>query len=219
MLFYKNLIGLFCYGYDNPIMSANLVLSKSYKTFPWTKHIHLLLKEISPHLLEQESVITAFNALITCLLKYREQFQTLKPSPSSKYEICINVKYIDVMYSTGYIYTQKELRGLPHRIRGVTQAQQQVISSDIYQHYSVLYELIKRELVPAMERKAHAIRAEQYMKYASKRIAQYDEQIKKIQKRCEKDIEAIQNSIASLSIHIKESQEPCVVTTFPPESL
>jgi hypothetical protein len=196
-------------------MSANLVLSKSYKTFPWTKHIHLLLKELSPHLLEQEPVINAFNALITCLLKYREQFQTLKPSPSNKYEICVNIKYIDVRYSSGYI--QKALRGLPHRFHGVSQDQEQLIASNIYQHYSVLYELIKRDLIPAMERKAHAIRTEQYMKYASKRIAQYDEQIKNIQKRCERDIEVVQNSIVSLSIRMKESQEPCVVTTFPPE--
>ena len=198
-------------------MSANLALSKSYKTFPWTKHIHLLLKELSPHLLEQEPVINAFNALITCLLKYREQFQTLKPSPSSKYEICINVKYIDVMYSTGYIYTQKELRGLPHRIRGVTQDQQQVISSDIYQHYSVLYELIKRDIVPAMERKAHAINMEKYIKYICKRITQYDEQIKKVKERCEKDIQIIQNHIVDLSARMKEFEKPCVVTTFPPE--
>ena len=70
-----------------------------------------------------------------------------------------------------------------------------------------------------MERKAHAIRTEQYMKYASKRIAQYDEQIKNIQKRCERDIQVVQNYIISLSVRMKESQEPCVVTTFPPELL
>ena len=197
-------------------MSAS-TLSKSYKTFPWTKHIHLLLKELCPHLLEHEPVIIAFNAFITCLLKYRNEFQTFKPRPSNKYEICVNVQYIDVRYSSGHI--QKALRGAPHRFHGVTQEKEQVISSDIYQHYSVLYDLIKRELVPAMERKAHAIRTEQYMKYASKRIAQYDEQIKNIQKRCERDIQVVQNSIISLSIRMKESQEPCIVTEFPPESL
>jgi hypothetical protein len=191
-------------------------LSKSYKSFPWTKHIYLLLKELCPHLLEQEPVITAFNAFISCLLKYRGQFQTYKPSPSSKYEACVNVQYIDVTYSTNRIYTLKALRGLPHRFHGISQNQEQEISSDIYQHYSVLYEWIKRDLVPAMERKAHAIRTEQYMKYASKRIAQFDEQIKNIQKRCERDIQVVQNNIISLSIRMKESEKPCVVTEFPP---
>jgi hypothetical protein len=198
-------------------MSANLVLSKSYKTFPWTKHIHLLLKELSPHLLEQEPVINAFNALITCLLKYRNQFQTYKPSPSSKYEIGINVKYIDVMYSTGHIYTRKALRGLPHRFHGVAQDHEQVISSDIYQYYSVLYELMKRDIVPAMERKAYAINMEKDIKYTCKRITQYDEQIKKVKERCEKDIQIIQNHIVDLSARMKEFEKPCVVTTFPPE--
>jgi hypothetical protein len=191
-------------------------LSKSYKSFPWTKHIHLLLKELCPHLLEQEQVITAFNALITCLLKYRGQFQTYKPSPSNKYEVCINVKYIDITYSTNRIYTLKALRGLAHRFHGISQDQEQIISSDIYQHYSVLYEWIKRDLVPAMERKAHAINMEKNMKQACKRIAQYDEQIKNIQKRCERDIQVIQNHIVSLSMRMKEqSEQPCVVTTFP----
>lgn len=190
-------------------------LSKSYKTFPWTKHIHLLFKELCPHLLEQEPVISAFNALITCLLKYRNEFQTFKPSPSYKYEECINIRYIDVKYSSGH--TQKALRGFAHRIRGVTQEKEQEISSDIYQHYVVLYELIKRDIVPAMERKTHTINMEKNMKYTCKRIAQYDEQIKKVKERCEKDIQMIQNHIVDLSTRMKEFEKPCVVTTFPPE--
>ena len=198
--------------------AAKPTLSKSYKTFPWTKHIHLLLKELSPHLLEEETVINAFNALITCLLKYSQNFQTYKPSPSTKYETGIHVKLIDVKYSTSRIYTLKALRGLPHRLHGVAQEKEQEISSDIYQHYSVLYEWIKRDLVPAMERKAHAIRTEQFMKQASKRITQYDEQIKNIQKRCERDIQVVQDHIIRLSIRMKESQEPCVVTEFPQSS-
>ena len=193
-------------------------LSKSYKSFPWTKHIHLLLKELCPPLLEQEQVITAFNAFITCLLKYRGQFQTYKPSLSNKYEACINIQLIVITYSTNRIYTRKALRGLPHRFHGVSEDQEQIISSDIYQHYSVLYEWIKRDLVPAMERKAHAINMEKNMKQACKRIAQYDEQIKNIQKRCERDIQVIQNHIISLSFRMKEqSEQPCVVTTFPPQ--
>jgi len=198
--------------------AAKPTLSKSYKTIPWTKHIHLLLKELSPHLLEEETVINAFNALITCLLKYSQNFQTYKPSPSTKYETGIHVKLIDAKYSVGYIYTRKELRGLPHRLHEVAQDKEQEISSDIYQHYSVLYELIKRDLVPTMERKAHAIRAEQFMKQASKRITQYDEQIKNIQKRCERDIQIIQHQILHLSTCMKESQEPCIVTEFPQSS-
>lgn len=191
-------------------------LSKSYKTFPWTKHIYLLLKELCPHLLEQEPVITAFNAFITCLLKYRGQFQTYKPSTSNKYEACINVHYIDITYSTNRIYTLKALRGIPHRFHGISQEQEQEISSDIYQHYSVLYEVMKRDIVPAMERKAHAIRTAQYMTQSCKRIAQFDEQIKNIQKRCERDIQLVQNHILSLSTRMKEeSEKPCVVTTFP----
>ena len=196
------------------IMSAPL--SKSYKTFPWTKHIHLLLKELCPDLLEQEPVITAFNALITCLLKYRGQFQTFKPSPSNKYEVCINIKYVDITYSTNRIYTLKALRGLAHRFHGISEQQAQEIGADIYQHYSVLYEVIKRDIVPAMERKSHAIRMEKNMKQSCKRISQLDEQIKNLQKRCDRDIQVIQNHIISLSTRMKiESETPCVVTTFP----
>jgi hypothetical protein len=67
-----------------------------------------------------------------------------------------------------------------------------------------------------MERKAHAINMEKNMKQACKRIAQYDEQIKNIQKRCERDIQVIQNHIVSLSMRMKEqSEQPCVVTAFP----
>ena len=193
-------------------------LSKKYKTFSWTKHIHLLLKELCPQLLEQEQVITAFNAFITCLLKYHGQFQTFKPSPSNKYEVCINVKYIDITYSTNRIYTLKALRGLPHRFHGISQEQEQEIGADIYQHYSALYELIKRDIVPAIERKSYAIRIEKNMKYTCKRIAQFDEQIKNLQKRCDRDIQVIQNNIISLSTRMKiESETPCVVTKFPPE--
>jgi len=195
-------------------MSATL--SKSYKSFPWTKHIHLLLKELSPHLLEQEPVINVFNAFITCLLEYRGHFQTYKPSPSNKYEACIDVKYIDITYSTNRIYTLKALRGIPHRFHGISQDKEQEISSDIYQHYSALYEVIKRDLVPAMERKAHAIKTEKYMKDSCKRISQMDEQIKNTQKRCDREIQLIQNNIVSLSLRMKEQSEtPCVVTTFP----
>jgi hypothetical protein len=198
-------------------MSAKPILSKQYKTFPWTKHIHRLLKELCPHLLEQEPVINAFNALINCLTTHRNVFQTFKTSVSYTYEVGINVTYIDVTYSTGKIYTLKRLKGFPHRFHGVSQEQEQEISSDIYQHYMVLYEWIKRDIVPAMERKAHAINMEKNIKYTCKRIAQYDEQIKKVKQRCENDIQVIQNHIFHLSMRMKEFEMPCVVTKFPPK--
>jgi hypothetical protein len=196
-------------------MSAKPVLSKQYKTYPWSKHIHRLLKEFCPHLLEQEPVINAFNGLVNCLATHRNVFQTFKTSLSYTYEVGINVTYIDITYSTGKIYTLKRLKGFPYRFQGVTPEQEQEIGGDIYQHYIVLYEWIKRDIVPAMERKAHAIQTEKFMKQACKRVTQMDEQIKNIQKRCERDIYEIQLKIGSLSASMKISQEPCVVTTFP----
>jgi hypothetical protein len=54
------------------------------------------------------------------------------------------------------------------------------------------------------------------MTQSCKRIAQFDEQIKNIQKRCDRDIQLVQNHILSLSTRMKEeSEKPCVVTTFP----
>jgi hypothetical protein len=62
------------------------------------KHLHSLIKELSPQLLEMENIRDEFNKLVEFLSKFNNTvFVTWIPGPRSRYSLCLNmdVYYVD----------------------------------------------------------------------------------------------------------------------------
>jgi hypothetical protein len=150
----------------------------------WTLYIYEMIKEAKPELLSVELVKSAFNNLVDCVIKYENNLETWIPAKYCRYNKTSGIVLKDDYYSM--------LNGIPGRWNYTWQQQNDPIirveikqkSKDIIDTYSVLYELIKRDVVPYMETKYHEITSK-------KEIERYHTQMEKL----ERDIKVYEASI------------------------
>jgi hypothetical protein len=159
---------------------------RTRRSTKWTIYIYGLIKEANVDLLSNEQVKIAFNNLVDCLLKYEEIFETWIPSKYYKYS-----KIGNGIIPKEESY-KKELMGIPgHWLYDYTRQRNDLVlkekiekdSKEIVDTYMVLYELIKRDVVPYMELKQWEITSKKDMEY-------YHNQIEKVEKHI-KDLEAL----------------------------
>jgi hypothetical protein len=188
------------------------VPTRTRKSTKWTIYIYDMIKEAKSELLSIDPVKNAYNNLVDCLIKYDDTLETWVPAKYAKYSktgngiILKNEYYSDLMGIPGkWNYTWQQQND------PIIKEQIKKDSKDITDTYTVLYELIKRDIVPYMETKQWEI--------SSKReVEQYHNQIEKL----EKDIKFYEQSIINTRKTICEYaqkalklQEPPVLTKFP----
>jgi hypothetical protein len=146
----------------------------------WVVHIYAMIKDANPKLLERDDVRTAFNNLVDCLMKYDGSFVSWCPTKREKYRSGIVLR--DVKYST--------LKGLPARFTYDYQAttaelrkKLQDESADIINTYMVLYDLIKRDVVPYMEKTDYELNSKKQIEYYRNLIANTEYEIKALEAR------------------------------------
>jgi hypothetical protein len=159
-------------------------------------HIFEMIKEANPDLLDREDVRKAYNDFVSCCDKY-DTLESWIPSKSYKY--IQNIKLESESDNQYYIF-----RGLNFRWPGLyniinnPDSKKDVINNtnDIIEKYIVLYDLIKKDVVPYMERK-------EWERTKDKTIEGYNNQIA----RYEDDIKAFEKMIKSYEKYIRDTQE------------
>lgn len=184
---------------------------KSRGSTKWAFYIYDMIKEAKPELLENIAVRDAYNNLIVCLIKYEDKLETWIPSRYQKYSTGIKLKNDS--------YTQ--LNGIPGRWKyswteqndPIIKPKMKADSEDIITNYTILYDLIKRDVVPYMEIKEHEIKSK-------KDIEQYHRYMENI----ERDIKTFENHIKTYEKHIENSRKSlaeyatkCVALQNPPK--
>lgn len=109
----------------------------------WPRHIHTIIKECNPALLQRTDIHEAYQHLMEGLLLYAPRImRSYEPYKDNKYNRGIHIQVIEELIGES-ISTHN----------GVTRQEFKAAATDIMARYSVLYELIKHEVVPYMERK------------------------------------------------------------------
>ena len=187
------------------------VPTRTRKSTRWAIYLYDMIKEAKPDLLSLELVKDAYNNLIDCLAKFENTLETWTPSKYYKYGkdgngiVLKRDYYSDLMGIPGkWNYTWEQQRDT------IIKEQMKKDSKEITDAYTVLYEHIKRDIVPYMELKQHENRSKKDIEY-------YHNQMEKL----ERDIKVYENSI----IHTRKTlceyaekalklQQPPVLTKF-----
>jgi hypothetical protein len=176
---------------------------KSRSSTKWAFYIYDMIKEAKPALLENIAVRDAYNNLIDCLIKYEVKLETWIPAKYQKYSTGIKLK------KDGYT----ELNGIPGRWKyswteqndPIIRPQMKAASEDIIKTYTILYDLIKRDVVPYMEIKDHEIKSKKDIEY-------YHRCMEKL----ENDIKTFERSITSHRKTLGEYAAKCIALQNPP---
>lgn len=179
---------------------------RTRKVTKWTLYVYEMIKEAKPDLLSVDLVKDAFNNLVDCLIKYENNLETLIPLKYSKYAKTGN----GIILKEDY-YSM--LNGIPGRWNYTWQQQNDPIiraeikqkSKDIIDTYTILYDLIKRDVVPYMETKQWEISTKKEIEY-------YHNQMEKL----ERDIKTYEQSIINTRKTLCEYAEKALKLRQPP---
>jgi hypothetical protein len=161
---------------ENPAVKACRVpsLRTEMKSTLWAHHVHSIIKEFAPDSLKRDDVVDAFNAFVDCLAKHDDVFESYVPSKRKRYLV-------------GFIYEKLKYQryldeNIPARFKNEDQLWRNhqlskvhnEIIQEMLQTYKVLYDLIKRDVIPPLEKVIH------------------EEQVKRMGPIYRRDIEAYQ---------------------------
>ncbi len=180
-------------------------------------HIFEMIKEANPDLLDREDVKKAYNDFVACCDKY-DTLDSWIPSKSYKY--IQNIKLEPESDNQYYIF-----RGLNFKWTNMYNnwnipiLRQEIIdnTNTIINSYTILYDLIKRDVVPYMERKEWERTKDKTIEGYNNQIARYEDNIKEFEKtikKYEQDIIDTRARICKLAKKALNTMNPPEPTTF-----
>lgn len=187
------------------------VPTRTRKSTKWTIYIYDLIKEAKPELLLVDAVKDAYNNLVECLIKYENVLESRPPTKYYRYSkegngiILRNSYYSDLMgIPARFTYTWEENRD------PVIKEQIKKDSKDITGTYTILFELIKRDIVPYMEKKDHENKSKKDIEYYQIQMEKLEKQIKDY----ERAIETARKSICEFAEKSLKLREPPKLTKY-----
>jgi hypothetical protein len=188
------------------------VPTRTNKSTRWAIYIFNMINEAKPDLLLVDNIKNAYNNLVDCLAKYDDTLETWIPSKRHKYGKDGNgiILKNDYYYSTlmgipgkwTYSWVQQNSDPIKEEIK--------IKSIDIINTYTVLYELIKRDIVPYMETKQWEITSKEQVKY-------YHTQMEKLERDIKYYEQSVINTRKTLCEYAEKAlnlQKPPKLTTF-----
>lgn len=176
-------------------------------------HMYDMIKEANPELLDREDVKKAYNDFVALCKKY-DTLDSWIPSKSYKY--IQNIKLEPESDNQYYIF-----RGLNFKWTNMynnwnnptIRAELMDNTNDILNSYTILYDLIKRDVVPYMERKEWERTKDKNIEAYNNQIARYEDDIKAF----EKTIKSYEKHITDTRAKICELAKKALNTMNPPE--
>ena len=194
------------------------VPSNFSRTLRWCNHIYTIIKEARQELLKRDDVRTAFNNLVDCLAKYEGSYISVRITQHMKYYSHIRIKSTDPLFLTHILHYDDDDWDMEpgwwckkedfHSDEGLLKIQ--ASRTDIMNTYAILYELIKRDVIPYMEIKFHQQVNERMSKYYRYRMKALESVIK----TAEDKITKTQEKMVLYSQQYEELQIPPKLTVF-----
>jgi hypothetical protein len=188
---------------------------KSNRSLRWCNHIYTLIKET--RLDQRDDVRTAFNNLVDCINKYGRSYTSLRTSPHMKYYAHIRINPSNHLFLTHVIHYNDETWDTEPgwlNIQGYKTHDAilkiQACHTDIITTYGVLYELIKRDVIPYMEMKTYEQTIERKSKYYRSKMKMLENTIKSAENKIERTRERMVEYVRQY----EELQNPPKLTVF-----
>ena len=132
----------------------------------WVRQVYDIMKEASPALLKSKEICDAYNELVDCVFKYDGNYYTIKNRNDNRKTVMID-KYENITLKV-VTMNRTDTLNLHRNIDNV--------KKDIFEYYTKLFELIKSEVVPFIEKKEIALQ----MEYYTKRIKKIEKEIQQL---------------------------------------
>jgi len=176
-------------------------------------HMYDMIKEANPILLDREDVKKAYNDFVAYCDKYNNLESWI---PSKSYRYIQNIKLELESDNQYYIF-----KGLNFRWNNIhnnwndlaIRAEIMDNTNDIINSYTILYDLIKRDVVPYMERKEWERTKDKTIEGYNNQIARYEDDIKAF----EKTIKSYEKYITDTRAKICDLAKKALKTMNPPE--
>ena len=126
----------------------------------WPRHIYTIIKECNPTFLQRTDIHAAYHHLMEGLVSYTPRtMRSGEPYVGDRYHQGIHIQVIEELIT--------EAIAAQHN---ASRQEFQAAALDIMARYAVLYDLIKHEVVPYMERKSHEVKVEKEKKRHSQNL-------------------------------------------------
>jgi hypothetical protein len=183
----------------------NVPLKSGAESTQFCYYMYTMIKETNLSLLEKDDIKTAYNNFVDCCKKYDENLITWVPEGDDKYHRCITPYGVPIIphevQNSKYPFPFKHL---PMRWKYYMPDKLQTEAEDIMNHYMVLYELIKRDVVPYMETKYWEITDKKRVEFLNSKIHKLEEEVKKYNEK----LEEIQKLIYKCACEALKLQHP-----------
>ena len=204
---------------------------KGFNTFPWLRLIHQFVKEIKPSLLKEEPFIKAFNRLIEFMIRNNDNMITYIPlqkqfayetplvfnmshsSALKGFPVCILSSFV-VIPNSSYRLNNRFISNRELHSMVLTEDGNQLIR-ELYDVYQPVYELIKTDVIPYVEKKKKRTVMEikmreskrflnHYNKKFDRRRDVYERGIERLTKQYDRDVIYLQNKIKEITDKLEQ---------------
>lgn len=156
----------------------------------WAKYIYNLIKGANKQLLKNEDICLAYNTFVDCLEKNSTHFYTFYPYKKYKSGFTLN-NNINAIY------------GIPGRYVYNPTSELKTCLDDILNSYLPLYNMVKDEVIPYMEKKYAEVCTKKEIKIIKREISKYEKKIKKYQE----NIYSYQNKLSEFNNRLTELEK------------
>ena len=138
----------------------NVPAHRAHPNNLWPRHIYTIIKECNPTFLQRTDIHKAYHHLMEGLLSYIPRImRSGEPYIRDRYHQGIHIQVIEELISEAIAAQHNAPR-----------QEFQAAAMDIMARYSALYDLIKHEVVPYMERKSREVKVEKEKKSHSQNL-------------------------------------------------
>ena len=182
---------------------------RSIDSLPWARYVYCMIKEANPEFLKNDTIRTLYNELVSCLSSYAGHIMTRPPyfyrrySPSN---IQINEGANTVVGALPPLFIQH--RNLQTGEFQHTSFVFQENMNHILSVYRPLYDQIKFDVLPYMERRLHEKKVKERTRHCIKVLANYNSRLMKLTRKFEGHAQYFRHYINSFETELASLKEP-----------
>jgi len=160
--------------------------TRSIDSLPWARYVYSMIKEANPALLKNDTIRDLYNDLVACLTSHAGSVMSRPPYFYKRYvlsSIQINENASNVVEALPQYFIQ--LRNLQTGAFQHTSKTFQENLNHILSVYRPLYDQIKFDVLPYMERQLHERKVKERTRACARNLAQYNAKLMKLTRRFE----------------------------------
>jgi hypothetical protein len=183
--------------------------ARTIESVPWARYVYFMIKEANPELLKNTVIRDLYNELVSCLTSYAGHIVTRPPYFYKRYclsNIQPNNGTDTVVGTLPQLFIQKrDLRSGNYQHTSSVYQQNLLHVLSVYQP---LYEQIKFDVLPYMERRLHEKKAKERTRICNRLLERYNASLMKLTRKFEGQAQYLRYYINSFEKERASYEEP-----------